>query len=179
MKNLFYLFLILIVALSCRNNERAVSRQDKKITRQAVAAAEDYAKGHISDPVRAVTEQGIIVLSDSISRILIDPSKIVTGDFEGDTLTDAIIPMYFFKGQNQDITINLFLVNNEGNLMTVRALEDNMKVLSVMKRVIYIELPVKSTDIKNPGAQGKTEVIEFVFMADSLRRYSSSTDSTR
>jgi len=46
-----------------------------------------------------------------------------------------------------------------------------------MKRVIYIELPLKATDDKNAGTLGKTEVIEFVFMADSLRRYSSSTDT--
>lgn len=179
MKKIICLLLILSAALSCRNNHSSPDRQDRKIAKQVVAAAEEYAMGHLKDASRSVTDQGIIVLSDSTERILIDPSKIVTGDFEGDTLKDAIIPIYFFRGQNQDITINLFLINNEGKLMTVRAIEDNMKVLSVMKKVIYIELPSVSPDEKNNGAGGKTEVKEFVFTGDSLREYSSSTDTIR
>jgi hypothetical protein len=179
MKIIVYLFLILSFALSCRNTDKVASRNDKKITRQVLAAAEDYASGLLKDVSRMVTDQGIIVLSDSTSRVLIDPSKIVTGDFEGDTLTDAIVPLYIFREKNQDITINLFLVNNEGKLMTVRALQDNMKVLSIMKKVIYIELPVKDTVTSNQGPSGKTEVKEFVFMADSLRIYSSATDTIR
>jgi hypothetical protein len=179
MKKIIILLLIFSAALSCRNKDNSHSRYDKKITRQVVAAAEDYAYGHLKDPSRSVTDQGIIVLSDSALRILIDPSKIVTGDFEGDTLNDAIIPLYIFRGQTQDITINLFLVNNEGKLMTVRALEENMKVLSVMKRVIYIEMPVKDTLSRSQGIMGKTEVIEYIFTGDSLRRYSSSNDTIR
>jgi hypothetical protein len=179
MKKSVYLFLILSAAVSCRNIDRVTSRNDKKMTRQVVEAAEDYAKVQLKDAVRSVTDQGIIVLSDSTCRILIDPTKIVTGDFEGDTLTDAIIPLYLFREQNQDITINLFLINNEGKLMTVRALQDNMKVLSIMKKVIYIELPVKDSVLKGRESMGKTEVKEFVFMGDSLRRYFSSTDTIR
>ena len=179
MKKFVYLFLIVLSVLSCRNTDKEMSRRDKKITSQAVAAAEDYAKVQLKDATRSVTDQGIIVLSDSTCRILIDPSKIVAGDFEGDTLTDAIIPLYLFREQNQNMTIHLFLINNEGKLMTVRALEDDMNVLSVMKRVIYIELPVKSSDDKNPGPMGKKEVKEFIFEGDSLRRYSSSTDTIR
>lgn len=177
MKKTVCLFLILLSVLSCRNAEREMSRRDKKIISQVVETAEDYALGHLKEPSRSVTDQGIIVLADSTCRILIDPSKIVTGDFEGDTLTDAIVPLYLFREQNQDITINLFLINNEGKLMTVRALQDNMNVLSIMKRVIYIELPAKDTVLKDEGPLGKTEVKEFVFIGDSLRRYSSSTDT--
>jgi len=179
MKKVVCLFFIVLSALSCRNADRAMSRNDKRVAGQVVAAAEDYASGQLSDAARSVTDQGIIVLSDSTCRILIDPSKIVTGDFEGDSLPDAIIPIYIFREQNQDITINLFLVNNEGKLMTVRALQDNMKVLSVMNRVIYIELPVKDTVLSNRAPMGKTEVLEFIFEGDSLRRYFSSTDTTR
>jgi hypothetical protein len=167
MKNLILLLIVLSAVLSCRNSDKALIRQDKKISRQAVAVAEDYAKGQLKNASRSVTEQGIIVLSDSLSKILIDQSKIVTGDFEGDTLTDAIVPIYIFRGQGQDITINLFLVNNEGRLMTVRALEDDMKVLSVMKRVIYIEMPLKSADETKPVSMGNTEVKEFIFIGDS------------
>jgi hypothetical protein len=179
MKKIFYLLLILATALSCKNGDKALIRSDKKINKQVTDAAEDYARGLLKEPLRTVTDQGIIVLSDSLSKFLIDPSKIVTGDFEGDSLTDAIIPLYMFSGQKEDITINLFLVNNEGRLMTVRALEDDMKVLSIMKGVIYIELPAKDTLPGNQGAMGKTEVKEFVFIGDSLRRYSSSTDTIR
>lgn len=179
MKKIIYLFLFLTAVVSCRNTERVNSRHDKKITTQVLSAAEDYASGLLKEASKSVTDQGIIVLSDSTCRILIDPSKIVTGDFEGDTLTDAIIPLYLFREQNQDITINLFLINNEGKLMTVRALQDNMKVLSIMKRVIYIELPVKDTVLRNQSSMGKTEVKEFIFEGDSLRRYFSSTDTIR
>jgi hypothetical protein len=179
MKKIIYLFLIILSSLSCRNSDKALARHGKLISRQAVAAAEDYARGQLKNSSRSVTDQGIIVISDSLSRFLIDPSKIVTGDFLGDTLTDAIIPLYLFRGQNQDITINLFLINNEGKLMTVRALQDDMKVLSVMKKVIYIELPLKSSEEKNQGSAMNREVKEFVFMGDSLRLNSSSTDTIR
>jgi hypothetical protein len=121
MKKFIYLLFILSAAFSCRNNDKrqSFSRHDRKIYKQVIAAAEDYASGQLKNVSRSVTDQGILILSDSASRVLIDPSKIVTGDFEGDTLTDAIIPLYFFRGQSQNITINLFLINNEGKLMTV------------------------------------------------------------
>jgi hypothetical protein len=179
MKNIFYLFLVLSLALSCRNTDKEKDRDGKNISKQAITAAEDYAKGQLKNSSRWVTDQGIIVVSDSLSKYLIDPSKVVTGDFEGDTLKDAIIPLYLFRGREQDITINLFLVNNEGKLMTVRALQDNMKVLSVLKRVIYIQLPLMGADEKKHGAMGKTEVREFLFEGDSLRRYFSATDTIR
>jgi hypothetical protein len=179
MKKLLYLFLILMFVLSCRNNDKLKVREENKISRQAVIAAESYAKGQLKNPSRWVTDQGIIVISDSLSRFLIDPSKIVTGDFEGDSLKDAIIPLYLFRGKEQNITINLFLVNNEGKLMTVRALQDNMTILSVLNKVIYIELPVITTEGKRTGNQGKKEVKEFLFEGDSLRRYFSSTDTIR
>jgi hypothetical protein len=179
MKKQFYLLIVLLIALSCKNNDNLQVHGEKKISRQAVTAAEGYAKGHLKNSSRWVTDQGIIVISDSISKFLIDPSKIVTGDFEGDSLKDAIIPLYLFRGKEQDITINLFLVNNEGNLMTVRAIQDNMKVLSVMNRVIYIELPAVNQEGKKPGTPARKEVKEFLFEGDSLRRYASSSDTIR
>ena len=75
-------FLLLILACfinACVHDpgsERISNRSEKTITQKAIAIAEDYATGNVSDANRNVAPGGIVTIGNNQKRYTINPSMI-------------------------------------------------------------------------------------------------------
>jgi hypothetical protein len=124
----------------------------------------------LNNAKKAVSKNGLIVLTDKEVKCLIDPSKIVIGEIDEDNNTDAITPVYFFRNQTLEHTDHLVLINKDGKLVITITLKNELKVVSIKDRIIYAEIPKLAPDAPNYGCAVCKEVVKYKFAGDSLSR---------
>ncbi len=165
------LFLI-IQSLSCGseiNEKQGVI--NKKIREKIIAAAEAYVKTQLSDPQKAVSEFGIIAISDKYARFIIDPTAITPGHIDDDRNMDAIITLYVFRDQFQTISQQLILLGSPGNEFTLAGtIESDMKIISVKNGIITADVPEHSRDTPLFNCPSCWEVVKFRFSMGELVR---------
>jgi hypothetical protein len=170
MRSAFFFFLILCFLTSCNNSNKNLSDDpsEKNIKNHAISVAEIYAKDQLKEAKKTVSEDGLIVLSNSDTKCLIDPSKIVTGEIDEDTKKDAIVPLYVFRDQKLFLTEHLILINKDGKFVIAKVLDSEMKIMSITDRVIFIETSKVSSDSPTFGCEICKEIVRYQFRADSL-----------
>jgi hypothetical protein len=137
--------LIVLISLSCQQNTtpKKVENPVDKIRKEAVSIAEDYAQKQLKNGKITTAANGFVTIKDSLKSYIFDPSRIVTGFIDSDSLDDAIVTITSFSGQDIDLVEHLILLNTNGNLMLIRSFEADMKILRLSNRILTVEVHTK------------------------------------
>lgn len=170
MRNTILFLLVICIISSCINSNKNLKEGSSvdKIKKQAIRIAETYANGQLKEAKKSVSKDGLVVLSDSLTKCLIDPSRIVIGEIDDDTKKDAIVPLYILRDQTLVLTEHLILINRDGKFIIARVLDSEMKILSIKDRVIYAEISKLASDSPFSGCQTCKEIVKYQFRGDSL-----------
>jgi hypothetical protein len=145
MKLKLIIILVMFSSISCRHDTSIKENETpaEKIRKEAVSIAEDYALNQLKNGSIATDANGFITIKDSLRSYIFDPSRIVTGFIDSDSLDDAIVTVTSFSGQDIDLVEHLILLNTNGNLMLIRSFEADMKILRLSDRIITVEVHTK------------------------------------
>ena len=172
MRNVFILLTLFSFLASCTNGNknRKDDPSDKNTRKQAVKVAEIFAKKQLPGAKRSVSETGIVVLSSNSIQLLIDPSKIVSGKINNDSITDVIVPVYNFRNQALTMTEQLILINEDGRLILKGVSDKEMKIIAIKDGIIFAEISKVASDSPNFGCNLCKEIVKYRFTGDSLSK---------
>lgn len=157
--------------MSCTQNSGTsgiLSLSEKKIRKQVIAIAEDYANKGLKETKKTIAPNGIIIIGDEQKRYLIDPAKIFIGLIDDDSKKDAIITITSFKGEYLDLIEHLIILNTNSKLMLLRAIESDMKILKLQDKVITAELPTRPRSSPLYNCTACREIVKYQFKSGDL-----------
>ena len=170
-----YFFLLILIGFltSCTQNTGKGGIDDsleKKIRNQVISIAEDYTSKQLKDAKKTIAPNGIIIMGDEKKRYVIDPSKIFTGLIDDDANEDAIITITSLNGDYLGLIEHLIIINTNGKLMLLRAVESDMKILQLHNRVITAELPTRPRSSPLYNCSACREIVKYQFKTGELIR---------
>jgi hypothetical protein len=139
------MFTFLLAACTRNSGIIQTDNSDQNIQKQVIDIAETYAKNNLKDAKKTVTN-GSIFFSTGDKKCIIDPSRIIIGEIDEDTLKDAVVSIFTYKGQGLPMKEHLILINKNGKLSIAKELNGEMKFLSISNRTIYIETSKMAPD---------------------------------
>jgi len=144
--------IFLFISFSCNSGEQSkqIENPAEKIRKEAVAIAEDYSRNQLKDAKITRNVNGYITVEDSLKKFIFDPSRIITGFIDADSLEDAIVTLTSFNGQEISLVEHLILLNTNGKLILIRSFEADirsfeadMKILQLKDRILTVEVHTK------------------------------------
>jgi len=163
MKQIFSLLIPALILFSCSGSQQ-------RIRKQVLDIAADYALGNLTDGNRKVLENGLITFSSEQKTYIIDTSRIFIGPIDQDSLSDAIISVFPFENNYEVTTEHLISINNNGRLMLVRALESDMRIISIENGIITAEIPEHARNSPLFNCPSCWEVVKYRFINGELVR---------
>ena len=145
MRNLTIICFIVVILTACTQNP-SVTNSDIKIREQAAAVADTFVREKLKDPVKNMSNTGLITYSSGNTKCLVDPSYFVIGQIDEDNTKDAIVTIYTMVGQGLPLKEHLILLNKKGKLSISKEYAGNMRFLKITDRTIYIETSHMSPD---------------------------------
>jgi hypothetical protein len=145
MKHKSIFTLLVLISISCHRNTgtNETENPSEKLRKEAVIVAEDYAQKQLKNAKITTNINGYITVEDSLKKYIFDPASIVTGLIDEDSTGDAIVTLTSFIGEDVALIEHLVLLNTNGNLMLIKSVEADMKILSLSDRVITVEIHTK------------------------------------
>jgi len=166
--NVFTVSVILLVLNSCTGlNDDAPKT---KIRTQVIAVAEKYVMNQLAEPQKTKSETGIITIADSQKRYVIEPLKIFTGLIDDDRKEDAIVSVAVFQGQYQAVSEQLIILSTGDSFTLVRALESDMRIISLKDRIITADVPEHSRNNPLFNCKSCWEVVKYQYRIGELIR---------
>jgi hypothetical protein len=145
---IYLLMIILLLSLaSCLKNsgsDRNDSAFEKNTKRQAIAVTKKYIMGQLSDAKKTISKNGLITIGGTLKRYIIDPSRIFTGLIDDDQKDDAIVTVATFQGQHETMSEQLIILKSNNKFILTRALESDMRIISLKDRIITADVPEHS-----------------------------------
>jgi len=137
--------IFLFISFSCNSGEQSkqIENPAEKIRKEAVAIAEDYSRNQLKDAKITRNVNGYITVEDSLKKFIFDPSRIIAGFIDADSLEDAIVTLTSFNGQEISLVEHLILLNTNGKLILIRSFEADMKILQLKDRILTVEVHTK------------------------------------
>jgi len=162
---------LLAITISCNYEESDNSERSLiKVKDKVISISADYVRTSLSNTKQTVSQNGTITIGDSLKRYIIDPSKIFTGYIDDDQTTDAIVTIISFKGDYLDLIEHLIILNTNGKLMLIRAIESDMTILKLENRVITAELPTHPRTSPLFYCSSCREIVNYEFKDGDLIR---------
>lgn len=162
MKSYHILFLLIVLLPACFQDH------DKRIKKQVTSVAEKYIMSQSTNPQRTISDNGQITISDEQKKYIIEPSRIFIGLIDDDTKEDAIISVFTFQGQFQTVSEQLIILNTGKDFTLARAMESDMRIISLKDRVITADVPEHSRNTPLFNCQSCWEVVKFQFRMGEL-----------
>lgn len=160
--------LFLIVFLDCSGNGKGALKQENKLKQEAVAIAEKYASGQLTDKNRIADRNGVIILGNDQKRYIIEPVKVFTGLIDEDDDTDAVVTLTSFRGNYIDMIEHLIMIKQEGKLLMIRSVESDMKVLTINNRIITAKVPTHSRNSPLYNCEACQEIKNYRYINGNL-----------
>jgi hypothetical protein len=148
----------------CSKTKKDSLRQD------ALKLAENYAKDQLKDPRMLVMKDGTITISDSEKRYIIEPARAFTGNIDADEIPDAVVSIVSFHGMDLLLNEHLVMLNTNGKLLLIRAVESDMKILGIKDRLIIADVPTHSRNSPLFNCPKCREVIKYKFVNGELQK---------
>jgi len=164
--NIFTVSFVSLVLNSCTGLNDDASKT--KIRTQVIAVAEKYVMNQLAEPRKTESENGIISIGDSQKRYVIEPLKIFTGLIDDDQKEDAIVSVAVFQGQYQTVSEQLIILNTAGSFTLVRALESDMRIISLKDRIITADVPEHSRNNPLFNCKSCWEVVKYQYRTGKL-----------
>jgi hypothetical protein len=176
-KSCFTIF-ILFILLSCAQNKNGGSVIS--VRKEAMDAAVRYARDKFKEAKETVGGDGVVTVADNqvnyISPVayqlkyVIDPSKIMIGQINDDSIEDAIVYIAVINIQDLETPEHLILIKTEGKLVINRVIETNMRVLGIKNRIITAEVSTRSLNSPLRDCNVCKEVVKYQFKSGDLIR---------
>ena len=119
---------------------------------------------------KAVSEFGIMAISDKYARFIIDPTAITPGHIDDDRNMDAIITLYVFRDQFRPFPSSLSCLAPGNEFTLAGTIESDMKIISVKNGIITADVPEHSRDTPLFNCPSCWEVVKFRFSMGELVR---------
>jgi len=167
---LFFVILALFLSACSQNsgNGRNNDRYEKKIRKEVLTIAENYATNNLTDAKKTVMENGITTIGNDQKMYVIDPAKIFFGYIDSDTKNDAIVSLCPYQGQYEITTEHLIIIQTDGRLILIRSLESDMRILGIKDGIITAEVPEYSRNSPLFNCPSCWEVVKFQFIKGEL-----------
>ena len=162
MKPYHILILLAVLLPACSQDH------DKKIRKQVTAVAEEYIMSQLTEPEKTVSENGMITISDEQKKYIVEPSQIFIGLVDDDPMEDAIVSVSTFQGQYQTVSEQLIILKNDKDFTLARAMESDMRIISLKDRIITADVPEHSRNTPLFNCQSCWEVAKFQFRMGEL-----------
>ena len=171
MKVKILIIIILSILYSCLNDGSDSSERSLiKVKDKVISITTDYVKTTLKNTKKSISQNGTITIGDSLKRFIIDPSKIFTGLIDDDLTSDAIVTVISFEGDYLDLIEHLIILNTNGKLMLIRAIESDMNILKLENRVITAELPTRPRSSPLFYCTSCREIVNYEFKNGDLIR---------
>jgi hypothetical protein len=171
MKKSFFLLFLILLFCSCGQNKNKPSDKispELLLKQESIDFATSYAMGKFKTPVKTISADGSITVTNGQYSYIISTSKIYTGLIDYDNVEDAIVSLDYYHSQYIVLTEHLFLINSENKLTLNRAIESDMKILSIKDRVITCEVYTRSRNGPLANCQVCKEVVKYQFRQGEL-----------
>jgi hypothetical protein len=171
MKTYYLLIFLIVFVAACSHNsgtDRPDKTSEKKIRKQVSAVAEKYIMSQLREPEKTVSKNGLITIGDEQKRYIIEPPKIFTGLIDDDLKKDAIISVSTFQGQFQTVSEQLIILRSEDGFKLARALESDMRIISLKDRIITADVPEHSRNAPLFNCPSCWEVVKYQFKMGEL-----------
>ena len=162
---LFYIFTLLLAACTQNTGVNQTNNSDQKIRKQVIEIAETYAKNKLKVAEKTVTIDGSIIFSSGDKKCVINPSYIIIGEIDEDSMKDAVVSIFTIKGQSLPLKEHIILINKNGKLSIAKELNGEMKFLSISDRTIYIETSKMAPDSPFADCQLCKVIKKYKFIA--------------
>jgi hypothetical protein len=171
MKKSLFIFFLIPLLCSCAQNKNKTSDENSpelRLKQEAIDFATIYATGKFKAAVKKTSADGTITISEGQYSYIINPSKIYTGLIDYDNVDDAIVSLDYYRDQYIVLTEHLILINSENKLSLNRAIESDMKILSLKDRVITSEVYTRSRNGPLANCHVCKEVVKYQFRQGEL-----------
>lgn len=167
--------------ISCRHDTSIKENETtyEKLKKEVVAIAEDYALRQLKDGRITSDANGFITIKDTLKSYIFDPSRIVTGFIDADSLEDAIVTVTSFSGQDINLVEHLILLNTNGKLMLIRSFEADMKILRLSNRILTVEVHTKPRTSPLYNCAACKAIINYRFKDGDLVKIEEATTSSQ
>lgn len=169
-----FLLSILAVFICACSQEPGIVRKEgfrgKKIIKEALSIAENYAIDQLEDPRKRIGNEGTVIIEDNQRRFVIEQKKIFTGLIDTDRRTDAIVTLDNYRGVWQSVSEHLILMNSGNELVLTSVIESDMKILGINKGVITAEVPTHPRNSPLFDCPSCRQVINYQFREGELIR---------
>ena len=162
MKPYYILFFLAVILQGCSKHS------DQKIRKQVTAVAEEHIMNQLTDPVKTVSDNGIITISDEQKKYIIEPSRIFTGFVDDDQKKDATVSVFTFQGQYQTVSEQLIILKTGKEFRLSAAIESDMWIISLENRIITADVPEHSRNTPLFNCESCWEVVKFQFRMGEL-----------
>ncbi len=165
-----FITFIVITGLLAACTQSSSTRQGGKITEEVVSSVEGYLKNKLKDPHISVDSDGMISVSDVESGFGFNPSKIILGEIDENAGTDAIVPMYVFRGRSFMGFEHLILIHSGETFVVVKTMNNILNVIEIKDRKIIAEVSTVSPDSPGFGCDQCREVVQYRYRDGDLER---------
>jgi hypothetical protein len=169
---IYYLVILICGLLLCcsRNSGSGSSEKlsDRIIGKQIIPVAEKYIMSQVSDAKKEILHSGAVIISNDQKRYIIEPSMIYTGHIDDDQKTDAIVSLSVFQGQYQIVSEQLVILSTGKDFMPARAIESDMRIISVKDGIITADVPEHSRNSPLFNCSSCWEVVKYHFRLGEL-----------
>lgn len=172
--------IFLFLSTSCNQVEKSkqIENPADRIRSEAMTITEDYAMNQLKNGEITTGANGFITIKDSLKSYIFDPSRIVTGWVDADSLDDAIVTLTSFSGQDIILVEHLILLNTNGKLILIRSFEADMKILRLSNRILTVEVHTKPRTSPLYNCSACKAIINYKFQdGDLLKIEEASTSS--
>jgi hypothetical protein len=173
MKKSAFIILLIPLLLSCIQNKiKPVDKNSavNNINQEAIDFASGYATGKFKEPVKTISDDGIITIADNQNSYVINPLKVTSGLIDYDNIEDAIVSIDYYHGLYIVLTEHLILINSENKFTLNRSIESDMKILGIKDRVITAEVYTRSRNGPLANCSVCKEVVKYQFTKGELVR---------
>lgn len=154
---------------SCIQNS-STKLAGEKTRKEVVSSVEGYLKNKLKDPHISVDSDGMISVSDVESGFGFNPSKIILGEIDENAGTDAIVPMYVFRGRSFMGFEHLILLHSGETFVVVKTMNNILNVIEIKDRKIIAEVSTVSPDSPGFGCDQCREVVQYRYRDGDLER---------
>lgn len=175
------IILAMLSCISCKHKTTLKENENpaEKNRREAVATTEEYAINQLKNGKITTGTNGFITIKDSLKSYIFDPSRIVTGLIDADSLEDAIVTLTSFSGQDILLMEHLILLNTNGKLMLIRSFEADMKILRLNNRILTVEVHTKPRTSPLYNCAACKAIINYKFQDGDLVKIEEASTSSQ